>query len=172
MDYKSHSPKIPKNHRIAMIGDKRSIGQMEQCGVYGKHGHSSDGFFKVISYPKWWSEKGRQERAKTKATNVETKRGPISGLNNEQYQQFQNIFTQWNGSVEECVQIIAKKTGKENHCSDWVIDSGATEHIIDRADYIESKIETTHELPVTILNGDCILVEGKGVCNLPSGLWI
>ena len=66
-----------------MIGDRQAIGQMGQCGVCGKHGHNSDGFFKLVSYLKWWLEKGRQEKTETKVTNVETERGPISGFNNE-----------------------------------------------------------------------------------------
>ena len=158
----------PKNNKIAMTGCKPTTYRMRHCEVCGKDGHNRDGCFKLIGYPEWWPGKGRQEKTETKTTNVKTEESPIPGLNNEQYQQFLNIFAQRNRSIEDGVPTIANTIGKVYHGDDWIIDSGATEHMTHITDWLEGKTETTHELPVTIPNGDSIPVEGKGVCNLPN----
>nr|GEV76457.1 hypothetical protein [Tanacetum cinerariifolium] len=83
-----------------------------------------------------------------------------------------NIFAQRNTLVKDGVPTVANMIWKIHHCNDWIINTGSTEHMTHRANWFESKTETTHELPVIIPNGDFIPVKGKGVCNLPNRLRI
>ena len=59
--------------------------------------------------------------------------------------------------------------GKFDEGNDWVVDSGCTEHITHILDSLHNNVEPSHELPVTIPNGDSIPVKGKGTCTLPNG---
>nr|GEY53668.1 DNA topoisomerase 2 [Tanacetum cinerariifolium] len=97
-------------------------------------------------YQEWWPGRGGQEKTETKTNNAKTERSPIPGLNNEQYQQFLNIFLQRNTSVEDGIPIVANAIGKTCHHNDWIIDSGATENMTHRADWLKSKTKTTYEL--------------------------
>ncbi|KAM0049229.1 putative RNA-directed DNA polymerase [Helianthus debilis subsp. tardiflorus] len=81
-----------------MVGNEKT----EHCDFCGRDGHNRDGCFKRIGYPDWWPGKGKVEKGRPKAACVETggtssaktqgEQSPITGLTNEQYQQFLNLF--------------------------------------------------------------------------------
>ncbi|XP_076950546.1 chorismate mutase 1, chloroplastic-like [Bidens hawaiensis] len=49
---------------------------------------------------------------------------------------------------------------------DWVVDSGATEHMTYRTDLLENKRKAAYETPAIIPNGEAIPVEGRGEYTL------
>ncbi|KAF5788667.1 hypothetical protein HanXRQr2_Chr09g0361781 [Helianthus annuus] len=63
---------------------------------------------------------------------------------------------------------MANLADKGEGDDDWVVDSGATEHITFDLDFLENKIETNIEAPVIIPNGTKVPVKGRG---LNGALW-
>ncbi|KAJ0838105.1 putative RNA-directed DNA polymerase [Helianthus annuus] len=63
-------------------------------------------------------------------------------------------------------------TGKSHEEGDWVVDSGATEHMTYRNDLLKNKKKVAYEPPVTIPNGEAIPVDGRGEYTLPGGIKI
>ncbi|KAK1435086.1 hypothetical protein QVD17_00846 [Tagetes erecta] len=76
----------------------------------------------------------------------------------------------WPGKKEEKIKYVANMTGKGSMKSEWIIDSGCTEHITHLPGLLENKIKTPFEAPVVIPNGDAIPVEGRGDYTLPGGV--
>ncbi|KAM0025673.1 hypothetical protein Hdeb2414_s0021g00577311 [Helianthus debilis subsp. tardiflorus] len=52
---------------------------------------------------------------------------------------------------------------------DWIVDSGAIEHITNQVDLLDNKRRNSFETPVIIPNGDNVPVEGRGDYVLPGG---
>ncbi|KAK9062516.1 hypothetical protein SSX86_019703 [Deinandra increscens subsp. villosa] len=91
---------------------------------------------------------------------------PIPGLTDEQYQQFLKH------SNASDAQPMANMACKSNLDCDWLVDSGATEHVTHQASLLENEIRNIREVPITIPNGDAIPVRGKGDHTLPGGIKI
>ncbi|XP_076905318.1 uncharacterized protein LOC143561047 [Bidens hawaiensis] len=152
---------------------KHSFGeQVKHCDFCGKDGHNKDSCFKRIGYPEWWSGKGKQEKRKPSAACVEGETSKIPGLTNEQYQQFVKIFGDKVNTTKEETAPVANMAGNIGQGGKWVIDSGATEHIIYNDFFLKNKIKKHYEPPVVIPNGDSIAVEGRGEHVLPNGITI
>ncbi|XP_076933461.1 uncharacterized protein LOC143599375 [Bidens hawaiensis] len=104
---------------------------------------------------------------------VEAEGNPLSGLTS--YKQFVKFFT---GEPKDKIEPAANmahtssttnSTGSIGHESSWVVDSGATDHITYDASVLESIVQTNHEFPVTIPNGERVKVEGKGDYTFSNG---
>ncbi|GJZ36437.1 putative RNA-directed DNA polymerase [Tanacetum coccineum] len=50
---------------------RQNQGEKEHCTFCGKDGHNEDGCFRLIGYPDWWPEKGRQEKQRPRTVHVE-----------------------------------------------------------------------------------------------------
>nr|KAJ0216060.1 hypothetical protein LSAT_V11C300142130 [Lactuca sativa] len=124
-----------------------------------KNGHNKDGCFKKIGYPEWRTGKGKIERNKTKATYVETNTSPISGLSSEQYQKLIKHFSKEEISDNEVPKV--NMVGKVELDDAWIVDSGATEDITCNKGLFTNIRSEFLETPVTIPNGETIVVEGK-----------
>ncbi|KAJ0494159.1 hypothetical protein HanIR_Chr12g0594261 [Helianthus annuus] len=93
----------------------------------------------------------------------------ISGLNNEQYRQFLSMFGKKGLSQTPLTDSFAGKVNREDK---WIVDSGASEHITHRKEWLDNQAKASNEMPVAIPNGSLIPVEGNGTCILPNGLKI
>ncbi|KAK1440796.1 hypothetical protein QVD17_06628 [Tagetes erecta] len=144
----------------------------EHCDLCGRDGHNKEGCFKKIGYPEWWPGKGKRDKVKARAACVETNSSPIPGLSSEQYQALISHLAGKGSTLQNESQPEANMAGKTDQGNDWIIDSGCTEHITNRAEWLEGKVKSTFEPPVVIPNGDSIPVEGKGSCRLPNGTTI
>ncbi|KAK9057984.1 hypothetical protein SSX86_022824 [Deinandra increscens subsp. villosa] len=76
----------------------------------------------------------------------------------------------WPGDLtKDGTPPVANMGGKYNVNDEWIVDSGATEHITCRTDLLENKRKNNYETPVIIPNGDRVPVEGRGDYTMPSG---
>lgn len=82
------------------------------------------------------------------------------------------MFTPKGSSSAKTSQPMANMACRFDERNKWVIDSGCTEHITPNSDLFHESIKTSCELPVTIPNGDSIVVKGKGACSLPNGITV
>ncbi|GJW99595.1 putative RNA-directed DNA polymerase [Tanacetum coccineum] len=96
---------------------------------------------------------------------------PIPGLNSEQYCALLRYIAKKNSSKDEPLPE-ANMACKDREDNGWIVDSGCTEHITHRAEWLENKMASTLEPLVMIPNGNSIPVEGKGICHLPNGTTI
>ncbi|KAF5821482.1 putative GAG-pre-integrase domain-containing protein [Helianthus annuus] len=106
-------------------------GYEEHCDLCNRDGHNRSGCFKIIGYPEWWPGKAKDEKTKPKVAFGETGSSedgpsPIEGLNNNQYNQFLNLFNMENSPNVQNTQPIANMAEKGN---EWIADSGCTDHI-------------------------------------------
>ncbi|KAJ9561136.1 LOW QUALITY PROTEIN: hypothetical protein OSB04_006296 [Centaurea solstitialis] len=133
-------------------------------------GHKRDGYFKLIGYPKWWPRKAKVDKAKPKAAHIETEPS-LAGLTEAQYQVLMKHFTGSEGDHVRKANMAGKENmaGKHNKNSDWIVDSGSTEHIVHKLESLENGTRTIREEPVMKPNGDNIPVEAKGYCTLIGG---
>ncbi|XP_076893891.1 uncharacterized protein LOC143546021 [Bidens hawaiensis] len=108
-----------QNKMTAKAGKRVTNDRVEHCDFCNKDGHNRKGCFKLVGYPEWWLGKGKSETPKAKAALVESEESPIPGLNNEQYQQFLNMFTEKNAPGKEEVQPTTNMAGLELEEIDW-----------------------------------------------------
>ncbi|KAI3681211.1 hypothetical protein L6452_35996 [Arctium lappa] len=136
--------------------------KLEKCTFCGKYGHNKDGCFKRIGYPDWWSGKEKKEKLKPKAACVEIGSRPIPGLTDEQYQLFVKHFREETKVTSNEASPVVNMAGRIEPHNGWVVDSGATEHITHKSDFLENEVTKSKEAPVIIPNGEMVLVVGVG----------
>ncbi|KAJ0487830.1 hypothetical protein HanLR1_Chr14g0556211 [Helianthus annuus] len=114
---------------------------------------------------------GNKEASKTKPAAACAKTEPdlIASLTKEQYEQFQKHLAAANKSAQGEPLRTTSMAGKLRHDSNWIVDSGCTEHITYQSDALENRTVCRDQSPVTIPNGENIPVEGKGSHTLPNG---
>ncbi|GJR62073.1 hypothetical protein Tco_1504235 [Tanacetum coccineum] len=149
---------------------RQNQGEKEQCTFCGKDGHNEDGCFKVIGYPDWWPEKGRQGKQRPRTVRVEGELWPTLGINEAQYQQLIKVLEAKGGIMRQEQTPIVNMSGKFDKEGMWIVDSGCTEHITCYDSMLKNKFKKNYEPPMTIPNGETITVEGRGSCTLPNGV--
>ncbi|XP_023755323.1 uncharacterized protein LOC111903801 [Lactuca sativa] len=142
----------------------------EKCSFCQREGHVKEGCFKLIGYPEWW--RGNRDKGVPKAACVEAIPSPISGLTDEQYQLFVKHFKESGSITKTESQPRANMAGRIDTYDGWVVDTGATEHMIHRSDFLNNKTQSPKGTPVIIPNGDKIPVLGEGDHILPGGIKI
>ncbi|KAD3642198.1 hypothetical protein E3N88_31422 [Mikania micrantha] len=153
--------RVPKTEKSAS-GNKD-----DHCTFCGRDGHKKEGCFKVIGYPEWWPGKVKKENNKPRAAMAITTPCPIPGLSADQYQTFLKLFVGKNG--HEDTPHVANIAGREDSDEEWVVDSGATEHITYQR-ILNNLHTSSYETPVTIPNGESIPIKGKGDPLLKTGI--
>ncbi|GKA67148.1 putative RNA-directed DNA polymerase [Tanacetum coccineum] len=96
---------------------------------------------------------------------VETKSCPIPGMTEEEYAMFLKLFGE---NREE--PMIANMADNMSVNNNWVVDSGATEHITNQGHLLKNIFMNTTEKPVTIPNAESNPVKGKGEVVFKGGL--
>nr|GMD48498.1 Integrase, catalytic core [Ipomoea batatas] len=74
--------------------------------------------------------------------------------------------------VETMEKSSCNMAGKINGKNLWVIDSGATDHIVCDDNLLNNVERKYGEFPVTIPNGDNVAVRSIGGTTLPNGMQI
>ncbi|KAK9050950.1 hypothetical protein SSX86_027575 [Deinandra increscens subsp. villosa] len=118
-----------------------------------------------------------QEETKPRPSCDDFDFSPIPGLTGEQYQLLNLLTCSEKGTKPDSWPIanmastfpVAHTTSSIKRRSNWIVDSGATDHITCKASILENHTKSTHELPVIIPNGERIDVEGRGDYTLESG---
>ena len=91
---------------------------------------------------------------------------PVPGLTKEQYHSLKHFAE---NDVKDGSVRMANMAGKRGWDSDWVVNSGSTNHITRDETILNNKIVWSNEEPVVIPNGKAIHVKGKGECTLEGG---
>ncbi|OIT20131.1 hypothetical protein A4A49_54276 [Nicotiana attenuata] len=156
--------------------------QFPPCIHCGRTNHSKNYCFKVIGYPSDWRKPGKknskqtnndqmQSRAHQKyqresnqlpgvalAAPTEGPMSPIPGLTYAQHQQLLALLgnqgaSTGNPSVNMAASNFSGKTKEE-----WIVDTGATNHIARDINSLSNKIVRPDLPPTQILNGDMMKV--------------
>nr|GLL46286.1 uncharacterized protein LOC109154743 [Ipomoea trifida] len=125
----------------------------------GKFGHKEEQCFEIIGYPANW-HKGTCERNNhhgqnmgPKAAHVGSEKGTLVGLTQGQMNKLMQLLNSEVGkSGESSANPTLNMAGKLEHHETWVIDSGATDHIVNNPTLL-SKIEEGLTLEEVDWNG-------------------
>ena len=128
--------------------------------------HIKETCFELNGYPEWW-DKGKKS-SKPKAANnsqcIELVKGnttPINGLTTKQYAQLISML-----NLEKAYNPTANFTGKaallSNCIIEWILDSGASDHMTCHASVIDSSKVIPHFSPITIPDGSSIPAKSYG----------
>lgn len=129
-----------------------------------------EGCLKIIGYIEWW--RGNRDKGIPNVGCVEMIASPIPKLTDEQYHLFVKHFKESKGITKTESQPRANMAGRIDTYDGWVVDSGATEHMTHRSDFLKNKTQTPKGTPVVIPNGDKIPVLGEGDHVLLGGIKI
>nr|XP_043633277.1 uncharacterized protein LOC122604450 [Erigeron canadensis] len=138
------------------------------CSECGKEGHKREDCFRVIRYLEWWPGKVKTEKFKAKVAHVETE-SVLAWLSDAQYQMLMKHFTDNEQKKEGDILRKANMAGKLDKIDDWIMDSGSTDYVVHKLEFLESGGGTTQETPIMIPNGFNVPVKGKGSCILNDG---
>ncbi|XP_019170537.1 PREDICTED: uncharacterized protein LOC109166102 [Ipomoea nil] len=167
------------------VSEKDAKGRRDRpiCGHCKKTGHTEDQCYEIIGYPVNWrkgprDKKGWQhvnQKIAPKAAQVDIDMNPLQSLTQAQLTKLAH-FLNTDGDKLRPVETNEKSScnmaGKINSKNLWVIDSGATDHIV-CDDSLLNKLESKYgEFPVTIPNGDKVAVRSIGGTKLPNGMQI
>ena len=97
----------------------------------------------------------KQVKPKPKAANVKVESSPIPGLSRDQY-------TKLMKQLNEPQKSEVNMAGKTVFANPWVIDSGATDHVVCNKSYLSSIKCSEDNVPISIPNGDKVPVKGIG----------
>nr|GLL24338.1 uncharacterized protein LOC109166102 [Ipomoea trifida] len=148
------------------------------CGHCQKIGHTEDQCYEIIGYPAHWRKGLRDKRggqyidqkATPKVAHVDADVNPLRSLTQAQMArlvQFLNTdeekFKHGGASATPSVNMA----GKIDKRNTWVIDSGATDHIVCDSNLLNRVELESGDFPVTIPNGDRVAV--KSIGRYPNG---
>ncbi|KAK9063535.1 hypothetical protein SSX86_017405 [Deinandra increscens subsp. villosa] len=126
----------------------------------------------VAAFQAYVSGRGDQNQPQIWSKHKEGETCPVPGLSDTQYRQFVKLFGNQESTAKEDNAPITNMAGNIDKEGKWIIDSGATEHIIYDDLLLKNKRKGNFEPPVTIPNGETIAVEGRGEYVLPNGMLI
>lgn len=109
--------------------------KVDHCSKCRKDGHKRESCFEIIGYPDWWPGKRKNDKVKSKSAYVEVEPG-LAGLTDAQYQALMKHF-----SVNEQKGDDTRKAnmaGKIDNFSDWIVDSGSTDYVVNNIESLES----------------------------------
>nr|GMC90443.1 Integrase, catalytic core [Ipomoea batatas] len=153
------------------------------CGHCQKTRHTEDQCYEIIGYPANWrkgprDKKGWQhvhQKVAPKAAQVNTDMNLLQGLTQAQLTKLAQLLNTDEDKlrpVETMEKSSCNMAGKINGKNLWVIDSGATDHIV-CDDSLLNNVESKYgEFPVTIPNRDKVAVRSIGGTKLPNGMQI
>nr|GLL21846.1 uncharacterized protein LOC109166102 [Ipomoea trifida] len=136
-------------------------GRMDRpiCGHCQKTGHTEDQCYEIIGYLANWRKGPRDKKGLTQAQL--TKLAQLLNTDEDKLR-----------PVETMEKSSCNMAGKINGKNLWVIDSGATDHIV-CDDSLLNNVESKYgEFLVTIPNGDKVAVRSIGGTKLSNGMQI
>ncbi|XP_019150777.1 PREDICTED: uncharacterized protein LOC109147624 [Ipomoea nil] len=166
-----------------------SGGTKAKCSFCGMNGHTIKKCYKKHGYPPGWVQgyksKGKQYAANAVATQTDQTftpqqvQGLISLLDRMgQNQQSTNAavslvprFNKTNNTGDEGKYSRTKINSAYLTFSTWIVDSGATDHIICSLDLFD-EFYTVNGAMVNLPNGDCVAVRHMGNIKLNDSLWL
>nr|GMD06150.1 Integrase, catalytic core [Ipomoea batatas] len=129
------------------------------CGHCQKIGHTEDQCYEIIGYPAHWRKDINPLRNLTQAQLTKL----FQFLNTDE-DKFKHGGTSTNPTVN--------MAGKIDNKNWWVIDFGATDHIVCDGDLLNRVDVERGDFPVTIPNEDKVAVKSIGSTKLPNGVQI
>ncbi|KAL1219887.1 Retrovirus-related Pol polyprotein from transposon TNT 1-94 [Cardamine amara subsp. amara] len=161
--------------RNASMGSRNEDKSKLFCSNCKKTGHTAETCFQLVGFPDWWGERSRQSnrgggrgtgrgrgavaRANTAVvqsegeSSAEAEKSGFVGLSNEQWKTLIKVLEEKQGTTP-------RLSGKNLHL-DWVLDSGASNHMTGYEDLL---CYSKYILPCTIglPNGEKIIARKKG----------
>ncbi|KAB5524575.1 hypothetical protein DKX38_022324 [Salix brachista] len=149
-----------------------------RCSYCDKPGHSKEKCFKLVGYPSSWQNKAktpnfarqnrnfRREPEHVSSNNAIAESSQSTGksfnLTQEQYEQLMFLLPSASQNVANFVGKVTHSTGT----TDWILDSGASEHLTcDSLDETDTQT-TLQNLPVKLPNGTSVPVHSVGQIRL------
>ncbi|XP_071728760.1 uncharacterized protein [Rutidosis leptorrhynchoides] len=156
------------NNWVSNKRDERDNRGNEECAYYKKSGHIMEGCFDIIVYPDWWTKKAKNQSTKSrfqsKAANVT---GQLQGITKEDYEFLLKLIQ--SSKAKESIPN-ANMTSIIDTLNSWIIDSGASDHITNREEWLDNVISHKTIGPVIIPNGNSVPVERIGNVKLTDGI--
>ncbi|OMO65653.1 hypothetical protein CCACVL1_21443 [Corchorus capsularis] len=150
-----------------------------RCDHCNKTGHTKSHCYELVGYPSHW-QKGKTDKDKRKphakagssnpkamfptchvAKTIDA--SPIAGLTSEQYNQLISLL-----NIEK-TNIVDDFSGKTTNDSNvWIIDSGASDHMISSKSKLDHYQSFSKPLSVNLPDGTSISILGIGKAKLSS----
>ncbi|KAL1108514.1 hypothetical protein V6Z11_D03G115100 [Gossypium hirsutum] len=144
---------------VQMIQKKQFNGTCDHCKVKG---HKRETCYKLIGYP--------ADFKFTKGSEVVNSIGSHSQapvFTQEQYHQILNLLNKKPATVEAAASLA----GMVDIGNRWIIDTGATDHILSDLHFLESPVACALGSPcVRLLNGSSVSVTHVGTCTVLPNL--
>ena len=133
------------------------------CGHCGESGHSKQRCYELIGYPTWW-DFSKKPRKKFAGKAMMTTTGD---------DQFATTTEAPQPAAAAANIAHTKGNGKENSANTmddkWVIDTGATDHMVRDKNHLQTIKSTTHSL-ISTANGSTSPTVGEGTVILSQNL--
>jgi hypothetical protein len=168
-------------NRVTLASNNVSTRSKERCDHCNKPGHTKDRCFEIIGYPSNWRPKSKNERggrgthqnrhAFAAAAGLDSSTmvrddglvgaSPIPGLSTMQYNQLIQLLG------AETQLVSANQAGERNsfippNSDTWVIDSGASDHMVSSSSTLNESLACHNLKPVRMPNGYTTLASHSG----------
>uniref|UniRef100_A0A2N9FGR6 CCHC-type domain-containing protein n=1 Tax=Fagus sylvatica TaxID=28930 RepID=A0A2N9FGR6_FAGSY len=154
------------------------------CSHCGLKGHTADKCYKLHGYPPGFRGKNRNGASAHQVSghmstgsnfpdnnpqNLSTLTAQLLHLLNAQNGQFSHQQNVTNAHPHQAATSLATVTQPPLNMAEWVIDTGATDHMVINTQYYTS-MQVVHNLNVTLPNGQSVVVTHIGSIQVTSSL--
>ncbi|XP_052619825.1 uncharacterized protein LOC128126128 [Lactuca sativa] len=148
------------------------------CSHCHKTRHTLEGCFELIGYPDWWSAKSTTSKNQSGKTRQQQPRAAtITGetsqqfpvLAKEDYEKLLQLLKTAKLS-EQKINPTANMTDKVERLDNWIIDSGASDHITHLTKWSKTMNNKINNSSVSIPNGKLVTVKGIGDIHISPDL--
>uniref|UniRef100_A0A803N438 GAG-pre-integrase domain-containing protein n=1 Tax=Chenopodium quinoa TaxID=63459 RepID=A0A803N438_CHEQI len=140
--------------------DLRSAG----CSVCGVRGHTPDRCWKVIGYPSW--------HHKSKSNSTQSR----NGVQDQKWTKPSPKLVVGNDTDEELdssfLGMVSCNTAAVVSSPDWIIDSGASDHMTSSLEFVINPIKCQQPLTINLPTGATSQVTHIGTVELPNSLYL
>jgi len=171
-----------RNFSHSRPNEPRGIGRgRPKCDHCGTLGHWKDTCYKLVGYPPNWDHsRSNQKFSQNKgsspyvAHHVSTNPGTshtnessIPGLSAEQHRQLMDLLSP-NHSTNLAGNVLSHSCNliPDLHSSDWVMDSGASDHMTSLPSILETSHEVQNASPIKLPTGELVPITHIGSIKL------